>query len=79
MGLEKRGVEGYFGRMPLPLNPPWWRVVLANLIVIGMMAALWAGHYYLTWRFSLGGLVGLFLMYFGVRAKYGFWPFNEDD
>lgn len=61
-----------------PLDPPRWRVLLANLIVIGILGALVAGHHYLTWRFSLGVVAATLLCTLAIRARYGFWPFNDD-
>jgi hypothetical protein len=57
----------------LPPDTPWWRSLLANLFVLGVLGGLWAGHHYLTWRFSLGAIIGIVLMQVAHRLVYGSW------
>jgi len=62
----------------LPANTPRWRIWILNLLAFVIMGGVVAVTSWAGWQACLWFMAGYLTMYFAVRLKYGFWPFNGD-
>ena len=65
----------------IPLDPPRWRVWLANALVLATLIGfvwlmVWM-HQTFTWRWSFGGICGALAMLFAARYFHGIWIMDD--